>query len=324
MRVLAGFQPSGKFHLGNYFGSILPNINHQKSSKQSYFIVADLHSLTSMSDPKLLHEYALDNVLDFLACGFEPDHSVLFRQSAVPEHTELFWILSTICPMGLMERAVSFKEKVERGIDASVGLFTYPILQAADILLYDAEKIPVGKDQKQHIEMTRDIAMKFNHRFGETFTIPEPVIQESVAVVPGLDGQKMSKSYGNTIPLFGDEKSIKKAIMSIVTDSKDVSEPKDPGSCIVYQIHKLFLAPAEQKTLADKYRAGGMGYGDAKKMLLEAYLDFFAPMRKNREELLKNPSYVEEVLRDGAAKAKAVAAKKMQKVRLAVGLQASL
>ena len=229
MRVLAGFQPSGKFHLGNYFGSIVPNLEWQEKSDESYFMIADLHALTSVKDPKELKESISDMVLDFLACGLDPERAVLFRQSDTPIHSELAWILSTVTPMGLMERAVSYKEKVEKGIAPSVALFTYPILQTADIVLYDIDKVPVGKDQQQHLEMARDIAIKFNNAYGGgTFVVPEGVIQQEVAVVPGIDGQKMSKSYGNTIPLFGDEKDIEKAIMGIVTDSKGVDEPKDP------------------------------------------------------------------------------------------------
>jgi tryptophanyl-tRNA synthetase len=222
--------------------------------------------------------------------------------------------------MGLLERAVSYKDKVEKGITASVGLFTYPVLMAADILLYDANVVPVGKDQKQHVEMTRDIAMKFNHTFGDTLIVPEPLIREEVAVVPGVDGQKMSKSYNNTIPLFGDEKVIKKAIMGIVTDSKDVAAPKDPDSCVVYHIHKLFLSESEAKTLADKYRAGGLGYGDAKKLLLQTYMDHFAPMRAKRAELEKKPDVVREVAENGRKKASAMAQKTMGRVKKAVGL----
>jgi len=244
---------------------------------------------------------------------------VLYYQSDVPEHTELMWILATISPMGLLERAVSYKEKVEKGIAASVGLFTYPVLMAADILLYDANLVPVGKDQKQHLEMTRDIAVKFNAAFGETLVLPEPFIREDAAVVPGTDGQKMSKSYGNTIPLFAPEKDIKKAVMGITTDSKGMSDPKDPDTCVIFQIHRLFLSDSEQKALADEYR-GGLPYGEAKKRLLQTYLDAFAPMRARREELLVKPGYVEEVMAEGAKRASAVAKVTMERVRKAIGL----
>lgn len=287
----------------------------------SLYMIVDLHALTTVQNAESLRGFRQDAILDLLACGFDPEKAIVFFQSDVPEHSELSWILSTITPMGLLERAVSYKDKVQKGIAASVGLFTYPVLMAADILLYDATHVPVGKDQKQHVEMARDIAIKFNNTFGDTFVVPEPQIQEDVAVVPGLDGQKMSKSYNNTIPLFGDEKAIKKAIMGITTDSKGVADAKDPDSCIVYNIHKLFLSKDEAKKVADKYKAGGMGYGDAKKMLLETYLDYFGPMRKKREELLKKPDYVKEVVQKGAKKASDVALQTMEKVKTAVGLR---
>lgn len=320
MRTLSGIQPSGKLHLGNYFGSIRPNLELSLKAEQSFFFIADLHALTTLDDPAALREARADIILDYLACEFDPEKSVLYYQSHVPEHTELQWILSTVCPMGLLERAVSYKDKVQKGIAASVGLFTYPVLMAADILLYDANIVPVGKDQKQHVEIARDLAIKFNHHFGETLVVPESLIRDEVAVVPGTDGQKMSKSYGNTIPLFGDEKVIKKAIMGIVTDSKGAEEPKDPESCTVFQMHKLFLTPADTKELAEKYKAGGLGYGDAKKMLLDAVMDYFAPMRAKRSELEKKPDYVKEVILQGAKKASAVAETTMSKVRKAVGL----
>lgn len=320
MRVLSGIQPSGQLHLGNYFGSIKPNLGYVGKSEQSVFFVADLHALTTVKDAEALRKSRQDIVLDYLACGFDPEKAIMFYQSDVPEHTELAWILSTVTPMGLLERAVSYKEKVEKGIAASVGLFTYPVLMAADILLYDVNLVPVGKDQKQHLEMTRDIAIKFNNEFGETFVVPEPMIREDTAVVPGTDGQKMSKSYGNTIPLFGEEKVIKKAIMGIVTDSKDVAAPKDPETCSVFRIHKLFLSESEAKALADRYRAGGLGYGDAKKLLFETYLDHFGEMRKKREELVKRAEFVNEVMRAGAVKAKKIAEVTMERVRGKVGL----
>ncbi|MFA6522764.1 MAG: tryptophan--tRNA ligase [Candidatus Peribacteraceae bacterium] len=324
MRVLSGIQPSGQLHIGNYFGSIKPNLGYQGKADQSFFFIADLHALTTVQDGAALRKSREDIILDYLACGFDPDKSVLYYQSQIPEHTELMWILSVLTPMGLLERAVSYKEKVEKGITASAGLFTYPVLMAADILLYQANLVPVGKDQKQHLEMTRDIAVKFNNVFGETFTIPDPLIREEVAVVPGTDGQKMSKSYGNTIPLFGDDPSTgsgaaKKAIMGIVSDSKGANDPKDPDTSVIFQIHKLFLTPAEQKALAAEYR-NGLPYGDAKKKLLDAYLDFFAPMRKKREEYVKKPDLVRSIVEEGAAKAKEVAEETMEKVRKAVGL----
>ena len=319
MRVLSGIQPSGQLHLGNYFGSIKPNVELIQKAEQSYYFIVDMHALTTVHDPKALRQFRFDAMLDCLACGFDPKKSVLFFQSDVAQHAELMWILSTVTPMGLLERAVSYKEKVEKGISASVGLFTYPVLMAADILLYDATVVPVGKDQKQHLEMTRDIAIKFNNAYGETFTVPEPLIREEVAVVPGTDGQKMSKSYGNTIPIFGEEKAVKKAIMGIVTDSKDPKEAKDPNTSIVYNIHKLFLSASEQKALADEYQSG-IGYGDAKKKLLETYLDYFSGMRAKRAQLAAKPAEMEAIAQSGAKRAGEVASKTMERVRKAVGL----
>jgi len=318
MRVLSAIQPSGSLHLGNYFGSIKPNVELAKKATQSLYFIVDLHALTTVQDPKKLSQYRLDAAMDLLACGLDPAKTTLFYQSAVPAHAELAWILSTVSPMGLFERAVSYKEKVEKGIAASVGLFTYPVLMAADILLYQAEIVPVGRDQKQHVEMTRDIAMKFNNTFGETFTMPEPKMMDESAVVPGTDGQKMSKSYGNTISLFGTDAEIKKAIMGITTDSKDVGDPKDPETCTVYQIHKLFLSAQEAVALAERYKAGGMGYGDAKKMLLETYMDAFAPMREKRAALKQKD--VAAILAHGAKEATEMATTTMDAVRAAVGL----
>jgi len=320
MRVLSGIQPSGQLHLGNYFGSMKPNIELVGTVESSMYFVVDLHALTTVQDPTALRTYRYDAILDCLACGLDPQKAILFYQSDVSAHAELMWILSTVSPMGLLERAVSYKDKVEKGIAASVGLFTYPVLMAADILLYQTDVVPVGKDQKQHVEMARDIAAKFNNIFGETFVIPEPQIKADVAVVPGVDGQKMSKSYGNTIPLFGDEKVIKKAIMGIVTDSVGPTEPKDPDTCTVYQIHKSFLDASGQKALADEYRAG-IAYGDAKKKLFEAYMDHFAGMRAKREELAKDTAYVQSVIAEGAQKASLIAGETLKKVYTAVGLR---
>ncbi len=322
MRVLSGIQPSGSLHLGNYFGSMKPNLQWATKADQSFYFVVDLHALTTVQDAKLLRAYRQDAVLDCLACGFDPKTSIMFFQSDVPEHAELMWLLLTVTPMGLLERAVSYKDKVKQGIASSAGLFTYPVLMAADILLYDIDNVPVGKDQKQHVEMARDIAGKFNAQFKQdVFVLPEPIILEDVAVVPGIDGHKMSKSYNNTIPIFGDEKVIKKAIMSIVTDSKDVAEPKDPDSCTVFKIHKLFLTAAEAKTLADTYRAGGLGYGDAKKMLFEAYMDHFGGMRTKREELTKKPDVVHQVTLDGAKAAGKIASATLERAKKAAGLR---
>lgn len=317
MRVLSAMQPSGQLHLGNYFGSMKPNLEFLAESEDSFFFIVDLHALTSVQDAALLKQYRESAILDYLAAGFDPKKAVIFYQSEMPEHAELMWILATVTPMGLLERAVSYKEKVERGIAASVGLFVYPVLQAADILLYGAHKVPVGKDQKQHIEIARDIAIKFNNQFGDVLVVPEPVIQKDAAVVPGTDGQKMSKSYGNTIPLFGTDKEVEKAIMGIVTDSRDKSDPKDPDTCVIYQIHRLMLSDAEARALAGEYRKG-LAYGEAKKRLLATYLEYFGPMRARRASI--TPAEARAVLDDGAERARRVAGETMNAVRKATGL----
>ncbi len=320
MRVLSGIQPSGQLHLGNYFGSMKPNFEMLGKGNHNIFFIADLHALTTVQNPEDLKQLRRDVLLDYLACGFDPEKAIIFYQSDIPEHTELAWVLATVSPMGLLERAVSYKDKVEKGIAASVGLFTYPVLMAADILLYDTELVPVGKDQKQHVEMARDIAGKFNHVYGETLILPEPQIREESAIVPGVDGQKMSKSYGNTIPLFADEKMVKKAIMGIVTDSTGPTEPKDPQTSVIYAIHSMFLSDTEKKALADEYK-NGLSYGDAKKKLLDAYMDHFAAMRAKRVELEGKMSFVDQVAAEGAKKAHAIASVTMEKVRKAVGLR---
>jgi|TARA_Y100000310_G_scaffold175693_1_gene175786 tryptophanyl-tRNA synthetase len=317
MKVLSAMQSSGTLHLGNYLGSMLPNCEYQDTAEQTFYFIVDLHALTTLHDADLLRKYRQDAARDYLAAGFDPEKAIIFFQSYVPQHTELQWILSTLTPMGLLERSVSYKDKVQKGLDTNAGLFMYPVLMAADILLYDVDRIPVGKDQKQHVEMARDIAQKFNNAFGETFVLPEPEVRENVAVVPGTDGQKMSKSYGNTIPLFGDEKAIQKAIMGVVTDSKDKDDPKDPDSCVIYQIHKLLLPEGEASSLADEYK-NGLPYGDAKKKLFETYMDYFGEMRKKHESLKE--AYLSDVLEEGAKKAREVAGPKMEVVKKAVGL----
>ena len=320
MRVLSAMQPSGALHLGNYFGSIRPNLERAAGADASYYFIVDLHALTTVQDPDALRTFRRDAALDYLACGLDPERSVMFYQSDVPEHAELMWILLTLTPMGLLERAVSYKDKVEKGIAPNAGLFAYPVLMAADILLYDIDAVPVGKDQKQHVEMARDIAIKFNNTYGQTLVVPEPTIGEDVAVVPGTDGQKMSKSYGNTIPLFGPEKAIQKAVMGIVTDSKGPTDPKDPDTCPVFQIHRLFLDTAARAALAEEYR-NGLPYGEAKKRLFAAYMEHFGPLRARREELVARPEYVDDVLRRGAIRAREVAAATMERVRRATGLR---
>jgi tryptophanyl-tRNA synthetase len=318
MRILSGIQPSGKLHIGNYFGMMRPALELAQKGEAFYFI-ADYHSLTSVSDPNELRANVVDVALDFLACGLDPAKTVFYRQSDVPQVTELTWILSSVTPVPMLENAHSYKDKIAQGMKPNAGLFTYPILMAADILIVQGERVPVGKDQKQHIEMTRDIAGAFNRQFGEVFVVPEPVIREEVATLLGTDGRKMSKSYGNTIEIFGD--STKKKVMGIVTDSQPVEAPKkDLDKNIPLQLLKL-ISPAKGKEVETKLAAGGFGYGDAKKELLAALLDHFAPYRQKREELAKNRDYVEQVLRDGATRANAVADATMKRVREAVGLR---
>ncbi len=320
-RVLTGITPSGALHLGNYFGAMRPAIELQ-AGDDAYYFIADYHSMTSLTDATERRAYTRGIALDWLACGLDPAKAVFWRQSDVPEVCELTWLLGTLTPMGLLERAHSFKDKTAKGIAPNFGLFAYPVLMAADILLYDTNIVPVGRDQKQHVEMTRDIAIKFNLTYGETFIVPEPKIGEATAVVPGLDGQKMSKSYGNTIDLFGDEKAMRKKIMSLVMDSRTPAEPKpDAEKNLAIQLLKL-VAPAAVATDSEKQlRAGGLGYGDLKKALFEHYWNFFTPYRARRAELAAKPDYVEQVLQDGAARARAVAAKTMDRARQACGLR---
>ena len=319
-RVLSGIQPSGKLHIGNYFGMMRPALDLQETS-DAFLFIANYHALTSLHDPAKLREFTLDVALDFLACGLDPARTVFYRQSDVPEVNELAWMLSIVTPMGLLERCHSFKDKTSRGIAASHGLFAYPVLMAADILSVNADLVPVGRDQKQHVEVTRDVAGKFNQLFGETFRIPTPVIRDEVAVVPGLDGQKMSKSYGNTIDLFAPSNAVRKRMMSIVTDSKGLADAKDPDTCNVFNLFRLFASDAEREALADRYRAGGMGYGDAKKALFELFEREMGPFRAKREELAANLDHVESVLRDGAARARAVVSQVLKSARVAVGLE---
>jgi|SRR5690348_14292489 len=320
MRILSGIQPSGALHLGNYFGMMRPAIELQEKGEALYFI-ADYHSMTSLFNAAERRKNTLDVALDFLACGLDPKRTVFFRQSDVPEVTELSWLLSTVTPMGMLERATSYKDKIARGIAPLHGLFAYPVLMAADILIYDSNVVPVGRDQKQHLEMTRDIAIKFNELYGETFVIPEPQIRDEVAVVPGTDGQKMSKSYGNTIEIFGDEKATRKKIMGMVMDSRTPQEPKpDADKNLAIQLLKLVAPPAGAKDFESRLRAGGLGYGDLKKALFEQYWNFFAAARKKRAELAANPDFVNKILSDGAHKARTLAQKVLQRAKVASGL----
>ena len=320
MRILTGLQPSGTLHIGNYFGAMRQLLDLQKKG-ETYLFIADYHALTTSPKPDDLRQNVYNLALDFLSCGLSLDNTVFFRQSDVPLVTELMWILNNITTVGFLERAHSYKDKIAKGFVPNTGLFTYPVLMAADILLYGSDLVPVGKDQKQHLEITRDLAIRFNNDFGETFKIPEAYIPETVAVVPGIDGQKMSKSYGNTIPLFGAQKAIRKIIMSIVTDSTPMEAPKDPDKCNVFALYKLFASPEELEEMRANYRGGNYGYGHAKQALFEKLWAYFEPMRERRAELEKNPDYIWDVLRDGGRKATQEAEKTMDRVRKAVGLR---
>lgn len=320
MKILSGIQPSGKLHIGNYFGMMKTMISHMETSELYVFIV-DLHALTSVHDSQRLAQSTLEVAADFLALGLDPDKCIFWVQSDVPEVCELTWILSTLTPMGLLERCHSYKDKVAKGINASHGLFSYPVLMAADILLYQADRVPVGKDQKQHLEVARDLAQKFNNEFGETFTIPEPAISEQTAIVPGVDGQKMSKSYDNTIPIFMDGKPLKKRIMSIQTDATPVEEPKNPDTCSLYQIFKLFANQQRVSEVHDLYVNGGAAYGYIKLELFDLISDYFRQARNKKAEFLADPAELHRILKDGAEKAREKAVVTLDIVRQRVGLR---
>ena len=320
MRILTGVQPSGIPHLGNYFGA-MKQVCALQEKGESFLFIADYHALTTSPDPKVLRQNVVNLALDFISCGVDLDKTVFFRQSDVPEVCELSWILGTVTPVGLLERAHSYKDKLAKGFAANTGLFTYPVLMAADILLYRSNLVPVGKDQKQHLEITRDVAIKFNNAYGDILTIPEGYIPENAAVVPGTDGQKMSKSYGNTIPIFGTEKEIKKAVMNIVTDCKGLEEKKDPDHCNVFAIYKLFATPEEEQKMRENYLGGNYGYGHAKLALFEKIWTTFEPMRKRRAELAADATFVERTLAANGERARCEAEKLMRKVRRAVGLR---
>ena len=320
MRILSGIQPSGKLHIGNYFGAIRQHLELQADNEAFYFI-ADYHALTSSPEPDDLRKYSLGVTMDYIALGLDTEKTVFWRQSDVPEVTEFAWILSCITPMGLLQRCTSYKDKVAQGLSPNHGLFAYPVLQAADILIFNSDLVPVGADQKQHIEVTRDIAIKFNNTFGPILTIPREHILKSVAVVPGIDGQKMSKSYDNIIEIFEPENMVRKKVMRIVTDSTPVEDPKDPEKCNIFALLKLVAGDDEIAEWKDKYRSGGTGYGTVKKRLVELLCEYFRPYRKKREELENNLDFVKHVLKTGAQKASAVARKTLAQVCRAVGLR---
>ena len=321
MRILTGIQPSGILHIGNYFGAIKPILDLQGQGEVFVFL-ADLHALTSSTSGAAMRENIRTAAIDLLACGLDPEQTTFWRQSEVPAHVQLMWTLTSVTPMGLMERMVAYKDKVQNGLAANVGLFTYPILQAADILAYDADLVPVGKDQKQHLEVTRDIAVKINEAYGEgTLKLPDARISDDVAVVPGLDARKMSKSYGNTIDIFMEEKALRKRVMQIVTDSTPLEAPKDPDASTIVDLYRLFAPPEQVQQMKDEFRAGGVGYGHFKQRLFEAIWEYYAPMRTRREEILSKPGYVDEVLDEGARRASGMAEATVERVWQAVGLR---
>ena len=320
MRVLSGIQPSGVLHIGNYLGMIQPMVASQENSELFCFI-ADLHSLTSVFNAKQHYDLTNEAIVDLCALGMDPDKSVFWVQSDVPEVTELTWYLSTVTPVGLLERCHSYKDKVAKNLPANNGLFSYPVLMAADILMYQSNVVPVGKDQKQHVEVARDIAIKFNQTYGEAFTIPEPRIKEDVAVIPGVDGQKMSKSYGNTLDIFGPESQLRKRVMSVVTDPTPLESPKDPDKSIVFAIYKLFASAEKTADMEQKLRKGGFGYGDAKKELFSVLWEYFLPFREKRSHLAANRDYIAEVRKKGADKARAAGLPTLDKVRKLVGVK---
>ena len=320
MRVLSGIQPTGRPHWGNWFGAIQQYIALQDED-EAYYFVANLHALNTIRDGKQLYQNSIDTTMDMLALGLDPEKATLFLQSDVPEVSELCWILMSCTPMGLLERCVSYKEKKEKGIAATTGLFAYPVLQAADILAYDSNVVPVGADQKQHIEVCRDIAGAFNHQYGEVFVIPEARVLDSTAKVPGTDGEKMSKSYGNFIEVFEEEKSARKKVMRIATDSRPMEDPKDPQTDHLYNLFSLFADENAKNEMADMYRRGGFGYGDVKKALAQAAEDYFAEPRERRKELESNPDHVLEILNEGAKKARAKASEVLRRAQEASGLK---
>ena len=324
MRVLSGIQPSGRLHIGNYFGAMRQHMRLQNEGNQCLYFIANYHALTSVSAGDQLRDYTLEVARGYLAVGLDPDKSIFFRQSDVPEVTELAWILSCLTPMGLLQRCVSYKDKIAQGLAPNHGLFAYPVLQAADILIYNSNLVPVGQDQKQHLEITRDLAQRFNNAYGELLTVPEAYILPETAVVPGLDGRKMSKSYDNTLELFEPAAKTKKKIMRIVTDSTPVDDPKDPDKCIVFALLNLVADEQERQIWRDRYLKGPMGYGEAKKRAAELTNELLDPFRQRYQQLENNADYVEDVLRQGGKKARLIAQAVMEKVRSATGIVTSL
>jgi tryptophanyl-tRNA synthetase len=320
MRILSGIKPSGTIHIGNYLGMIRPMVASQ-SRGELFCFIANLHSLTTLSDGKQMSHFTSEAILDLLALGIDPDKSVFWVQSDVPEVAELTWYLNNVTPVGLLERCHAYKDAIAKGIAPNNGLFSYPVLMAADILLYQTNRVPVGKDQKQHLEVSRDLAIKFNAAYGEAFTVPEAEIPEEIAVIPGIDGQKMSKSYGNTIEIFAPENAIRKKIMSIVTDPTPIEAPKDPDKSIIYNLYRLLADPALALTMAERFRAGGYGYGDAKKELFALVWEYFKPFREKRSSLVNDSAFVDGIRKKGADKARAIAAVTLDKVRKLVGVK---
>ncbi len=321
MRILSGIQPSGRLHIGRYFGAVRQFIELQEAGNECFYFIANYHGLTSIQDKQKLEEITRHLAVEYLAMGIDPKRSVFFLQSDVPQVTELAWFLNCVCPVSLMEKATSYKDKIARGIAPNMGLFDYPVLQAADIVIYDSNLVPVGGDQKQHIEMTRDLASKFNNVFGaDVLTVPEPYIVSDVATIPGIDGQKMSASYGNAIDIFITAKQTKKLCAQIVTDSTPLEEAKNPDACNVYSLLKLFTDEAEAEEIAGKYRAGGYGYGHAKKRLAEMINERFADARDKYDKLINDPDHVRDILAEGGRKAREVAEATMQRVRDAAGI----
>ena len=321
MRVLSGIQPTGRFHWGNYFGAIRQYIDLQEEAEDAFYFIANLHALTTVRQRDELAQLTLDAAIDLLALGLDPDKATLFVQSDVPQVSELCWLLMTGAPLGLLERCHAYKDKKARGLSADTGLFTYPVLQAADILAYDSDTVPVGEDQVQHIEVCRDLAASFNHQFGETFVMPKAKIIDTSARVPGTDGEKMSKSYGNTLEVFEAPKAARKQIMRIKTDSRPMEEPKDPETDHLYQLYSLFASDADTETMAATYRQGGFGYGDVKKALADAAAEYFAESHQRRQELEAKPDTVREILGDGAAKARNKAAEVLLRAQQNCGVK---